>query len=66
MTGTTAYLPDDLLCSPDWPSRIDTIAAQHHVPGTQVGVLGSGQDRKPDVRVMVTGVTSLADSEDRR
>ena len=71
MTGTKpsrgevgTHLPDDLLRSPEWQSRIDTVAAKHHVPGAEVGVIGLGLDGPPDVRVMVTGVTSLATEVD--
>ncbi|MEV0676438.1 serine hydrolase domain-containing protein [Actinosynnema sp. NPDC050436] len=50
----------ELLASPEWQERLDALATKHRVPGVQVGVLALDADGNADVRVLVSGVTSLA------
>ncbi|MBB5959541.1 CubicO group peptidase (beta-lactamase class C family) [Saccharothrix tamanrassetensis] len=52
-------LPAGLLATPEWQERLDILAIRHDVPGVQVGVLALGPDGEADIRVMVSGVTSL-------
>ncbi|WP_026554381.1 serine hydrolase domain-containing protein [Arthrobacter sp. 35W] len=56
----TFQLPDDFLASQAWQNRIDALAKKHSVPGVQVGVIALDGEGRPDMRVMTTGVTSLA------
>ncbi|CCH30101.1 serine hydrolase domain-containing protein [Actinosynnema sp. NPDC047251] len=48
-----------LLASPEWQERLDVLATAHDVPGVQVGVLELDADGNAEVRVLVSGVTSL-------
>ncbi|ALE04170.1 penicillin-binding protein (plasmid) [Arthrobacter sp. ERGS1:01] len=53
-------LLDDFLASQAWQNRIDALAKKYSVPGVQVGVIALDGEGRPDMRVMTTGVTSLA------
>lgn len=53
-------IADDVLASDSWQCRIDDLAARHHVPGVQVGLIALGLEGAADVRAMAAGVTSLS------
>lgn len=53
-------IPVDLLATAQWQDEVDGIAAQHRVPGAQVGLLSLDEDGLADVRLISTGVTSLS------
>ncbi len=48
----------ELLATPEWQERLDILATKYDVPGVQVGVLALNGD-EADIRVLVSGVTSL-------
>ncbi|MFI6920443.1 serine hydrolase domain-containing protein [Nonomuraea spiralis] len=49
----------ELLASPKWQERLDALAGKYDVPGTQVGVLKLDDEGNADIRILVSGVTSL-------
>ncbi|MFF1828535.1 serine hydrolase domain-containing protein [Paenarthrobacter sp. NPDC058040] len=53
-------IPSDLLTAPEWQERLDSLAAKHSVPGVQVGLIALDSTGGVDLRVLTTGVTSLA------
>ena len=52
-------MTDELLNSVEWQQKLDGLAADHKVPGVQVGLMAIGPDGSVNRRVLVTGVTSL-------
>ncbi|MEU4804625.1 serine hydrolase [Actinosynnema sp. NPDC023587] len=54
-----ALMNTELLASAEWQERLDVLATEHHVPGVQVGVLQLDAEGNADIRVLVSGVTSL-------
>ncbi|MET1005145.1 MAG: serine hydrolase domain-containing protein [Propionibacteriaceae bacterium] len=53
-------MPPGLLTSDSWRERLSTLAARHHVPGVEVGLIALGDGDSTDLRVVTTGVTSLS------
>ncbi|ALE04171.1 penicillin-binding protein (plasmid) [Arthrobacter sp. ERGS1:01] len=55
----TVTIPPDLLTTPEWQERLDSLAKKHAVPGVQVGLIALDSAGDVDLRVLTTGVTSL-------